>query len=97
MRVISKISSKDTPAAIASNTVNSLRSSIAARRFLMSPSCLRFSVSMPISEPRTAFISAASNVGAIAMTSPVAFICVPSLRLAPANLSNGQRGSFTTT
>ena len=31
------------------------------------------------------------------MTSPVAFICVPNLRLAPENLSNGQRGNLTTT
>ena len=52
---------------------------------------------MPISAPRTAFISAISNEGAMAMTSPVAFICVPNLRLAPENLSNGQRGNLTTT
>ena len=52
---------------------------------------------MPISAPRTAFISAISNEGAMAMTSPVAFICVPSFRLAPENLSNGQRGNLTTT
>ena len=45
----------------------------------------------------TAFISAFSNVGAIDMTSPVAFICGPRLRFAYTNLSNGQRGSLTTT
>ena len=50
-----------------------------------------------ISAPRTAFISAASKVGAMAMTSPVAFICGPRVRLAPANLSKGHFGSFTTT
>ena len=33
----------------------------------------------------------------IAMTSPVAFIWLPRLRSAPGNLSNGKRGSFTTT
>ena len=52
---------------------------------------------MPISAPRTAFISAISKSGAMAMTSPVAFICVPSVRLAPANLSNGHFGNLTTT
>ena len=41
-----------------------------------------FSVSSEISAPRTAFISAISNVSAIDMTSPVAFICVPRLRFA---------------
>ena len=30
------------------------------------------------------------------MTSPVAFICVPSVRLAVTNLSNGHLGNFTT-
>ena len=33
----------------------------------------------------------------VAITSPVAFICVPSLRLMPANLSNGHLGNLTTT
>ena len=36
----------------------------------------------PISAPRTAFMSASSNVAPMAITSPVAFICVPSVRLA---------------
>ena len=31
------------------------------------------------------------------MTSPVAFIWVPSFRLDPANLSKGHLGNFTTT
>ena len=46
--------------------------------------------------PRTAFCSAASKVRSIAITSPVAFICVPSARSASGNLSNGQRGILTT-
>ena len=45
----------------------------------------------------TAFISAASKLPAIAITSPVAFICVPSARSAKINLSNGHLGSLTTT
>ena len=48
--------------------------------------------------PRVSRSSAlASKVGAMAITSPVAFICGPRVRLAPANLSKGQRGSLTTT
>ena len=54
-------------------------------------------MSSPISAPRTAFISAISNPGAMAMTSPVAFIWVPSVRLAPLNLSKGHLGILTTT
>ena len=50
-----------------------------------------------ISSERSAFCRAASKERSIAMTSPVAFICVPSVRSAAANLSNGQRGIFTTT
>ena len=33
----------------------------------------------------------------MAITSPVAFIWLPSERSAPGNLSNGKRGSLTTT
>ena len=51
----------------------------------------------PTSSDRTAFCNAASNVRSIAITSPVAFICVPSDRSPAPNLSNGQRGIFTTT
>ena len=61
-----------------------------------SGSFLRFRLSRPTSAPRTAFISAISKLGAMAMTSPVAFIWVPSLRLASANLSKGHLGIFTT-
>ena len=43
------------------------------------------------------FISAASKLVPIAITSPVAFIWVPSFRLIPANLSNGHLGNLTTT
>jgi hypothetical protein len=48
------------------------------------------------SSDRIAFISAASKVRSIAMTSPVAFIWVPILRSAVGNLSKGQRGILTT-
>ena len=56
----------------------------------------RFRQSCPISAPRTAFIRAISKLGAIAMTSPVAFIWVPRVREASANLSKGHLGIFTT-
>ena len=49
----------------------------------------------PISSERTAFIKAASTDCSSAITSPVAFICVPSTRSPPTNLSKGQRGIFT--
>ena len=52
---------------------------------------------MPISAPRSDLSNASSKVGAIAITSPVAFICGPSVRVALLNLSKGQRGIFTTT
>jgi hypothetical protein len=42
-------------------------------------------------------LSAAPKVRSIAITSPVAFIWLPSVRSAVGNLSNGNRGSFTTT
>ena len=61
-----------------------------------SGSFLRFRVSMPISAPRTAFMRAISKLGAMAITSPVAFIWVPSFREASANLSKGHLGIFTT-
>ena len=48
------------------------------------------------SSERTAFIRPPSKVEAMAMTSPVAFICVPSARLAVANLSKGHLGILTT-
>jgi hypothetical protein len=51
---------------------------------------------MPISAPRTALSKAISKLGAMAITSPVAFICVPRARLASANLSKGHLGIFTT-
>ena len=53
-------------------------------------------VSMPSSMERTAFIMPASKLGAIAMISPVAFICVPRVFFAYTNLSNGHFGNFTT-
>ena len=57
---------------------------------------LRFKVSMLISAPRTAFSRAISKLGAMAITSPVAFIWVPRVREASANLSKGHLGIFTT-
>ena len=51
----------------------------------------------PTSSDRTAFCSEASNVRSIAITSPVAFICVPSERSPAPNLSKGQRGILVTT
>ena len=49
-----------------------------------------------ISSERTAFWNAASKVLSTAITSPVAFIWVPTLRSPAGNLSKGQRGIFTT-
>ena len=93
------ISSTETPDLSASKTVKMRRSSWAARRSRIGASyrgaALR--VSSPSSAPRTAFISAISKEGAMAMTSPVAFIWVPSFRLAPANFSKGHLGNLTTT
>ncbi len=48
--------------------------------------------SAPISRERTAFRRDSSRVRPMAITSPVAFIWLPNLRLAEANLSKGQRG-----
>ena len=50
----------------------------------------------PTSRERIAFWRADSNVRPMAITSPVAFICVPTVRSAVTNLSKGQRGIFTT-
>ena len=51
----------------------------------------------PNSRERTALPKAASKLRSIAITSPVAFIWVPVRRSPSGNLSNGQRGIFTTT
>ena len=84
----------------ASNTVKMRWSSTRRSRSQMgavsSGSFLRFRLSWPISAPRTAFIRAISKLGAMDMTSPVAFILVPRVRLASANLSKGHWGIFTT-
>ena len=50
----------------------------------------------PSSSERTAFNNADSKLRSIAITSPVAFICVPNDLSPVANLSNGHRGIFTT-
>ena len=100
MRVMAKISSTLTPDLSASNTVKRRWSSTRRSRSQMgassSGSFLRFRVSWPISAPRTAFMRAISKLGPMAMTSPVAFIWVPSFREASANLSKGHLGIFTT-
>ncbi len=99
--VISCIFCGVTPRRKASETTHSLRSSTACS-FSSSSSpetSLReasIRLYMFISRQRTDFISAASKVGAMPITSPVAFICVPSVRRACMNLSNGQRGILTT-
>ena len=94
-----KISSTLTPDFIASKMVKSRRSSTRRSRSQMgAPSVFfRLRESIPISAPRTAFINAISKLGAMAMTSPVAFIWVPREREASANLSKGHFGILTTT
>ncbi len=99
--VIPCIFSFVTPRRSDSATTQSRRSSTTCRRLSSSSSERSFSVSSRrlyvfCSRQRIAFISAASKFGAMPITSPVAFICVPSIRLACINLSNGQRGIFTT-
>ena len=58
--------------------------------------CRRQGVARCSSRERMAFISAPSKELAMAMTSPVAFIWVPRVRLAVVNLSKGRRGIFST-
>ncbi len=50
-----------------------------------------------LSSDRSAFLNASSTVRPIAITSPVLFIAVVSVRSADLNLSKGHRGTFTTT
>ena len=100
--VISAIASGDAPALSAEKIAKSRLSSHLPTAARSSSSLLfantgRSGVSAPISAPRIAFIRAAGNDGAIAITSPVAFICVPSVREEPWSLSNGHFGSLTTT
>ena len=52
---------------------------------------------MSVSRDRSAFMNASSRHLPIAITSPVLFIAVVSVRSAPLNLSKGHRGTFTTT
>ena len=49
-----------------------------------------------VSSDRLAFMKDSSRVRPIAITSPVLFMEVESVRSAPLNLSNGQRGILTT-
>ena len=51
----------------------------------------------PASRLRTALSRLSSKVRPTAMTSPVAFICVESRRLALSNLSKGKRAILVTT
>ena len=51
----------------------------------------------PISSERTDFSRHSARFEPMPITSPVAFICVPSSFDALANLSNGNLGSFATT
>ena len=53
-------------------------------------------VSSPSSMLCTAFMKACSKLLAMAITSPVAIICVPRDFLAYTNLSNGHFGNLTT-
>lgn len=50
----------------------------------------------PVSSERTALSSDSSIVRPMDITSPVAFICVPSLFDASENLSKGKRATFVT-
>ncbi len=99
MRVILCISSTEIPLLRASKTVNRRRSSVFLRRSFTFSSEIgaALRVSRDISAPLTAFIIPSSKLLPIAITSPVAFICVPKVRGEPANLSNGHLGSLTTT
>ena len=49
------------------------------------------------SSERSAFCSASGKVRPIAIASPTDFMCVVSVRSAPANFSNANRGTLTTT
>ena len=50
----------------------------------------------PFSSARKPFSHACWNVRPIAITSPTAFICTPSVASAFGNFSNAKRGIFTT-
>ena len=59
--------------------------------------CLSPRPGQPVSSPRSAFCSASLKVRPMAMVSPTAFICVPSVASASGNFSKAKRGTFTTT
>ena len=52
---------------------------------------------LSISRPRRALANASANVRPMPIDSPTDFICVPSVRSAPANFSNANLGILTTT
>ena len=53
--------------------------------------------SRSISSPRSPFCHACLKVRPMAMVSPTAFICTPSVFSAVGNFSKAKRGNFTTT
>ena len=53
--------------------------------------------SSSISRERFAFRNASVKVRPMPIVSPTLFICVPSVRSAPGNFSNANRGNLTTT
>ena len=65
-------------------------------RSAVQSACSHRSDRLVISSDLTAFWNAASNERSMAITSPVAFICVPMARSPAGNLSKGQRGILTT-
>ena len=95
MKVSSETSSTENPSRNASN-MQPKRSSVG---FARSIRISDFEVCRLISgsTERIAFINASSSVRPMAMTSPVDFIAVVSVLSALGNLSNGHRGTLTTT
>ncbi len=103
-RAISSTVAPRRRAAITIHKRSSVGVAIASRRSIglpPSPACQAGSSQRsdrpPNSRERTALPRAASKVRSMAITSPVAFICVPVVRSPRGNLSKGQRGILTTT
>jgi len=94
MCVSSDISSTVNPARTASKSVWN-RSSVGRERIMRISEGVVWA-SMSVSRDRRAFLNASSTHRPIAITSPVLFMEVVSVRSAFLNLSNGQRGTFTT-
>ena len=111
-RMVSRKNGVIIVSAATSSTLAPRRSSCATAKSPSSRNWRRYSVSSalvmfwnfgsqrccaPISSERTDLSRHSSSVLPMPMTSPVAFICVPSVLAAVENLSNGKRGSFATT